>query len=99
MSTQIDKIKADIFEQADAEHEKIKSETDEKIKIIHDATEKEINKIKLSIEESNKSKTENQAKRDLGKARLQAKMSYLSEKEKGITSVFEDGKKKVADLL
>ena len=99
MSTQIEKIKAEIFEQADAELEKIKSETDEKIKIIHDATEKEINKIKLSIEESNKSKIENQAKRDLGKARLQAKMSYLSEKEKGITSVFEEGKKKVADLL
>jgi len=99
MSSQIDKIKGEIFSQADAELEKIKNETDEKVKIIEEATNKEINKIKQSIEESNRSKSENQAKRDLGKSRLEAKMNYLAEKEAGITSVFEEGKKKIANLL
>ena len=99
MSNQIDKIKTEIYEQADVELEKIKSETNEKIKIIQEATDKEINKIKQTIEEASKSNIENQSKRDLGQARLQAKMSYLSEKESGISTVFEEGKKKIATLL
>ena len=99
MSSQIDKIKGEIFDSADAELEKIKAETDEKLKIIHDATEKEVAKIKQTIEESSRSKNENQAKRELGQSRLQSKMTFLSEKEAGITAVFEEGKKKLSTLL
>ena len=99
MSSQIDKIKSEIFDSADAELEKIKAETDEKLKIIHDATQKEIAKIKQTIEDSSRSKNENQAKRELGQSRLQAKMAFLSEKENGITEVFEEGRKKVSALL
>lgn len=98
MSKQIDKIKSEIDDQANLELEKINAETSEKVKIINEATEKEIAKIKQTIEESNRSKSENQAKRDLGRARLHAKMSFLDEKEAGITSVFDEGKKKLATL-
>jgi vacuolar-type H+-ATPase subunit E/Vma4 len=99
MSTQIEKIKAEIYNQADSELEKIKSETNEKLKIIEDATKKEVEKIKSSIEDAGKSQSQSQAKRELGKARLQAKMNYLKEKEAGISSVFEEGKKKIATLV
>lgn len=98
MSKQIDKIKVEIDSQADSELAKIKAETEEKIKIITEATEKEIAKIKQTIEETNRSKAENQAKRDLGRSRLQAKMTFLDEKEAGIQSVFEEGRKKIASL-
>lgn len=99
MSSQIDKIRVEIDNQADIELEKIKAETDEKLKIIHDATEKEVAKIKQHIEESSRSQNENAAKRELGRSRLQAKMSFLAEKEAGITTVFEEGKKKIAALV
>ena len=98
MSKQIDKIKVEIDSQADSELEKINAETAEKIKIITEATEKELAKIKQTIEESNRSKSENQAKRDLGRSRLQAKMTFLDEKEAGIKSVFEEGRKKVVSV-
>jgi len=98
MSKQIDKIRVEIDSQADSELEKINVETAEKIKIINEATEKEIAKIKQTIEETNRSKAENQAKRDLGVSRLQAKMSFLDEKEAGILSIFEEGRKKIASL-
>lgn len=99
MSKQIDKIRVEIDSQADSELAKINAETAEKIKIINEATEKEIAKIKQTIEESNRSKAENQAKRDLGRSRLQAKMTFLDEKEAGIQSIFEEGRKKIASLV
>ena len=99
MSTQIDKIRVEIYNQADLELEKIKAETNEKLKIIQEATDKEVSKIKQHIEDTTKSSSESQAKRELGKSRLQAKMSFLAEKEAGINTVFEEGKKKIASLL
>ena len=99
MSTQIDKIRSEIDNQADIELEKIKAETDEKLKIISEATTKEVAKIKQTIEESSRSKNENSAKRELGQSRLQAKMNFLSEKESGIKTVFEEGKKQLASVI
>ena len=98
-SSQIDKIKVEIDNQADIELEKIKAETEEKLKIIHEATDKEVAKIKQHIEESSRSQNENQAKRELGQSRLHAKMTFLAEKESGITAVFEEGKKKIVTLV
>lgn len=99
MSTQIDKIKVEIDNQADLELEKIKAETDEKLKIIHEATDKEVAKIKQHIEDTTRSSAESQAKRELGKSRLQAKMIFLAEKEAGINTVFEEGREKIASIL
>lgn len=99
MSTQIDKIKVEIDNQADIELEKIKAEIDEKLKIIHEATDKEVTKIKQHIEDTTRSSAESQAKRELGKTRLQAKMTFLAEKEAGIDTVFEEGKKNIASIL
>ncbi len=99
MSSQIEKIQNEIDNSASLELEKLKAETDEKLKIIHDATEKEISKIQQSIVDSARSKNENAAKRELGQARLQAKMSYLAEKENGITAIFEEGKKQIASVV
>ncbi len=99
MSTQIDKIKVEIYNQADLELEKIKAETDEKLKIIQEATDKEVTKIQQHIEDTTRASAESQAKRELGKSRLQAKMTFLAEKEAGINAVFEEGKKTIASLL
>jgi vacuolar-type H+-ATPase subunit E/Vma4 len=98
MGSQVDKIKEEINKQTSSELELIEKEINEKIKDIEEATEKEIEKIVSSIEESGKSNAENQAKRELGKVRLEAKMKYLSEKEKGVNDVFSEGKEKLKAL-
>ena len=99
MSSSISKIKDEINSQAEQELEKIKQETNEKLLSIEEATKKEIDKIKTSIEEAGKTNAENQAKRELGKTRLTAKMNYLKEKEVGIDNVFNEGKEKIKSLL
>lgn len=99
MSSQIDKIKQEIEKQTNSELESIENEITKKMKDINEATEKEIAKIVASIEESGKTSAENQAKRELGKARLEAKMKFLAEKENGINVVFEEGKKHLEQLI
>ena len=95
MSSQIDKIKEEINNQTSSELEILEKEIIEKIGAVEEATKKEIEKIVSRIEESGKSTAENQAKKDLGKTRLDAKMNLLGEKEKGISSVFSEGKQKI----
>ena len=66
--------------------------------ILKTPLKKEIAKIRSRIEESGKSKIENQNKRLLGQARLNAKMKLLNAQQVGLEEVFAIGKLKLEDL-
>lgn len=98
MSDRVQKITEQIMSEAAKESSLIQDRSQHQIAEIENAAQKEIGKIRSRIEESGKNNIDNQNKRLLGQARLNAKMKLLNAQQVGLDEVFAHGKLKLEDL-